>query len=464
MRIILTLALVLLYSCGQDATNSASQEGGSGGGGGSSSPSPSPSTYTLTLVNTNGTVTKSPNQTTFNSGTSVTLTAHPNSGYHFVSWSGDVSSALSSITITMDSNKNITANFASPAFVAKGDRILAMDFLDPPNGQTFDYSLAKAKAAGVEVATLHMNWNYYDTTSANCTDPDLYASTYANSYSNGWILDTFNTYYSASGTTMKLNLTLRPIDQNYESFPTDLAGRAFTDAQVICRFKAFIKWTFSKIPSLTLTNLMIGNEVDGHSQSNNGTWWSQYATFFVGVRDYARTLKPNLKVGITSMWSGLVSNTGTQAAFKSIASQGKLDVVGFTYYPINGDFSVKDPSVVDSEIGQVVTEFSTSLIYIQEAGYQSSSGSNSSNYKQAQFVRNVFYAWDKYRNNIKLVNFLRLHDMSHTAAVNTAAAPPYNSSDPKFIGYLETLGLRSYADQDKDAFSVLDAEAGHRGW
>jgi len=37
----------------------------------------------------NGNATKNPNQATYNHGTSVTLTATPNSGNSFVSWSGD---------------------------------------------------------------------------------------------------------------------------------------------------------------------------------------------------------------------------------------------------------------------------------------------------------------------------------------------------------------------------------------
>jgi uncharacterized repeat protein (TIGR02543 family) len=80
----------------------------------------SPSTtYTLTesaSPSAGGTVAKSPNQTTYNSGASVQLTANPVSGYHFVNWSGDAAGSANPVTITMDGNKTVTANFALNTF------------------------------------------------------------------------------------------------------------------------------------------------------------------------------------------------------------------------------------------------------------------------------------------------------------------------------------------------------------
>ena len=70
-------------------------------------------TYTLTVGAVNGTVTKNPDQATYNHGTAVQLTATPAAGYLFVDWSGDAGGTTNPITITMDGNKNITANFAS---------------------------------------------------------------------------------------------------------------------------------------------------------------------------------------------------------------------------------------------------------------------------------------------------------------------------------------------------------------
>jgi Ice-binding-like/Divergent InlB B-repeat domain/Bacterial Ig-like domain len=69
------------------------------------------STFTLIVNAENGTVTKTPNQLTYNYGTDVVLTAQPNQGYRFSFWSGNASGTVSPITVDMIVNKNITANF-----------------------------------------------------------------------------------------------------------------------------------------------------------------------------------------------------------------------------------------------------------------------------------------------------------------------------------------------------------------
>jgi hypothetical protein len=75
-------------------------------------------TYTLTYTaGAGGTITAPPiSPTTHDHGTVVTITAAPNTGYHFVNWTGDVSTVAdvnaASTTITMNGNYAITANFA----------------------------------------------------------------------------------------------------------------------------------------------------------------------------------------------------------------------------------------------------------------------------------------------------------------------------------------------------------------
>jgi len=70
-----------------------------------------PITYTLNVTAVNGTVVKNPNQPTYNNGASVTLTPTPALGYVFSSWSGDASGNNNPLTVLMNGNKNITANF-----------------------------------------------------------------------------------------------------------------------------------------------------------------------------------------------------------------------------------------------------------------------------------------------------------------------------------------------------------------
>ncbi|MFX0200983.1 MAG: CFI-box-CTERM domain-containing protein, partial [Candidatus Hodarchaeota archaeon] len=68
--------------------------------------------YTLTIaVEKGGTTDPSPRSYVYDIGTAVTITAIPDSGREFKEWSGDASGTSNPITITMDSNKKITAKF-----------------------------------------------------------------------------------------------------------------------------------------------------------------------------------------------------------------------------------------------------------------------------------------------------------------------------------------------------------------
>ncbi|NIM13446.1 MAG: PKD domain-containing protein [Candidatus Aminicenantes bacterium] len=72
-----------------------------------------PEYYTLTVTTVgNGSVTLDPPGGTYPQGTVVTLTAVPDSGWQFDYWSGDLSGSANPTTITMNSDKNVTANFS----------------------------------------------------------------------------------------------------------------------------------------------------------------------------------------------------------------------------------------------------------------------------------------------------------------------------------------------------------------
>lgn len=81
----------------------------------------SPKTVTAVFGTTNlllnfdiigeGTVTCSPEKSAYNSGEVVTLTAKPSVGWRFKCWEGDLSGSSSKTTITVDTNKSVTAVF-----------------------------------------------------------------------------------------------------------------------------------------------------------------------------------------------------------------------------------------------------------------------------------------------------------------------------------------------------------------
>ena len=96
-------------------------------------------TYTQTSsVTGSGSVTKSPDQTSYDHGTSVQLTATPATGWHFTGWFGDLSATTNPATITMDGDKTTTGTFAIDPFTitpSAGPN----GSISPANPQTVDY-------------------------------------------------------------------------------------------------------------------------------------------------------------------------------------------------------------------------------------------------------------------------------------------------------------------------------------
>lgn len=69
-------------------------------------------TYTISTSTVgNGDITLDPPGGSYQNGTTVTVTANPNVGSYFTNWTGDASGSANPITVVMESDKNITANF-----------------------------------------------------------------------------------------------------------------------------------------------------------------------------------------------------------------------------------------------------------------------------------------------------------------------------------------------------------------
>lgn len=68
--------------------------------------------YTLDITAAHGTIVREPALALYDSGTSVQLTAIPDTGYAFVEWTGDVAGSANPVTITMTGNRQVGAVFS----------------------------------------------------------------------------------------------------------------------------------------------------------------------------------------------------------------------------------------------------------------------------------------------------------------------------------------------------------------
>ena len=98
-----------------------------------------PEVFTLTITSNpteGGTIT--PSSSEFEEGTMVTLEVNTNTYYEFDKWSGSSNSSESTLTITMDSNKNIIGNFELMDSDGGGVNDELDTCPDTPSGETVD--------------------------------------------------------------------------------------------------------------------------------------------------------------------------------------------------------------------------------------------------------------------------------------------------------------------------------------
>jgi uncharacterized repeat protein (TIGR02543 family) len=126
-----------------------------------------PITHTLTVSGTNGTVAKTPDAASYAQGDTVTVTATPNAGYLFESWSGGATGSTNPETITLDADKSVTASFV-PDFVEDQDSGTQNEADDLTSGD-----LTATQQVGGQ-KHLHLEVPHYDQNATSSAAPDTY--------------------------------------------------------------------------------------------------------------------------------------------------------------------------------------------------------------------------------------------------------------------------------------------------
>jgi len=96
-------------------------------------------TYTLIVHATNGTVAINPNQTSYNYGSTVVLAPTADTGYTFTGWSGNATGNANFLSVLMDDNKDITANFTINTYTVAVSTNPSTLSHQPTGGGTFNY-------------------------------------------------------------------------------------------------------------------------------------------------------------------------------------------------------------------------------------------------------------------------------------------------------------------------------------
>ncbi len=339
------------------------------------------------------------------------------------------------------------------AQLPKGDRILAYQ-VDPAENMNYDTDFGLAKDACMESIHFSSKWSDYDSSSGN------FDATYIANF-----LDIINIYMPANGT--KVELQIAPVNTNVLELPTDLMSTPFDDPVLINRFKTLLDTVFTHLPDLELSALNIGNESDIYF-GTDANLYNEFGVFLDSVIPYAKQLYFNihgeeLNVGTTLTYDGL---TSPLTAPLCAAMNANRDIVAVTYYPLESNFHMEPTSVVSGDFDALVNLYPdvNQPIYFVECGYASSAVCSSSEAQQADFYTEVFNAWDNHYDNIKYLTIFKTTDWSQ--ADIQIFEQYYGISDPAFLEYLRTLGVRTWAGDgtDKLAFDRIKCELNDRNW
>lgn len=90
--------------------------------------------FTINTSAANGNVTLNPAGGTYDAGSTVIATATPANGYKFTGWSGDMSGTTNPVSVLLDKNMNVTANFALITYTLSATAINGDIAINPAGG------------------------------------------------------------------------------------------------------------------------------------------------------------------------------------------------------------------------------------------------------------------------------------------------------------------------------------------
>jgi len=323
--------------------------------------------------------------------------------------------------------------------VPKGSRRLVVDVNESSNPDAYGDHIEAVSQLGASQVGLFLSWNVIE------PEVGVHDKTY---------IDISNSYYPTVG--FSIDLTIAVVNTTERNVPADLNKLAWDDPVMIARFKDHIDYLASNI-TFDVSSINVGSEYDILFGSDKKEW-QQFINFFNAVVPHIKKKFPGVILATEPTYFGM---KGPGA--KYIKELNNItDVVAISYYGLKENGNVEEPDIVHSIFADSVAMYPGRKIWFYQFGYPTSSVIKSSEKKQADFYRETFVVWDKYSEEIEMVAFTWLHDLSEQQAIDTGSI--YGSTAQKFTEFLRTLGLRSHTETEKEAYGVIRSEAKKRGW
>jgi hypothetical protein len=262
------------------------------------------------------------------------------------------------------------------------------------------------------------------------------------------------------------------IDTEHASVPADLANPldptrlrsdlAWNSTEVVDRFALLMEVVAPLAAFAGAPYIGVGNEVSVNLGLHPETGYA-FAEFLFIMRSWVKQLTtPTMGVGVTMTVGDLNSwaPPSTPPAWaETLLAIG--DVTPLTYYPLRDDFSVDDPASIERTFEDALSVLPPSAcLVLQElgcpSGYNNASSTDGSNQTvQAAFVTQmgkVLRGVNETRA-VRAVSWFQLVDMTDTDCEGLTRY--YNTTDPRFVEYLCTLGLVKNTGKPKSAWATF---------
>ncbi|MBC8170824.1 MAG: hypothetical protein H7X77_04110, partial [Anaerolineae bacterium] len=184
--------------------------------------------------------------------------------------------------------------------------------------------------------------------------------------------------------------------------------------------------------------------------------WDTYTRFYEAAAAYVRLVLPHVQVGVTVTFGGIEAYPEQVARLNATS-----DIFIMTYYPLNADFSPRDPEAPLTDFPLMLAAAGEKPLILQEVGYPAGTSLDSSEADQAAFVHHVFDAWATAGDRIPFLNFFAMGDFSRQMCTDFLVYYQLPDSQ-RFYDFLCTLGLRKADGTPKAGWEAFVEEGTKR--
>lgn len=250
---------------------------------------------------------------------------------------------------------------------------------------------------------------------------------------------------------LPISLNVRVVDGGSKAMPGQYARMRFDDPKLAERLIAVLREMAPHFRG-RVRWIAIGNEIDHYFGAHRNEI-DAYARLIERVLPAVRQSFPG------ALFTVNFSNQSTgdlQGRYRPITSQ--VDFYSFNYYPLNGDFTMRDPDVAQRELMGMMNASAGRRVMFQEIGYSSGEKVNGSEERQAKFLANAFRTISEAGDRVMAMTVNWMSDLPDSVVNQLGDAYKLPNSD-QFKTFLGTLGLFDKNGRPKHAWTVFQREA-----